>query len=352
MLSRARRRFKKITEEAAKVNNEATTGVLQQLPSGREVTEANVEEFDNAASGLADEAKGNESNVMKNAQTKVNDLSESTKNIENSLRSLFQYLSDGFDNLVKSTKGDKVAADLESLNNNLTEAVETGDPEQIEEETAKLDSFAKENLGEVDDKIKEETEGKGSVDIFTRIKPYLKVLGLAAILALLTIMFIKDTGCWKFSDGVKSRKITDFDFKNNKQYCSCSDSNDFATPQPLSSWCPPGVTKGSPTYVTCPPYNYPACTVKESSDGIYYGYYVSSPMGVLNTTLNQAGRAFRTVTGGVSNMFANIVLIITVLLVLFLIAKGATAEENGTTYYIIAAAVCAVGGFVYYRYKS
>lgn len=341
-----------IKQEIENINNAATTKVINGIPSGEGITQTNVEEFGEAANKLLDDAGGEESKVMGKAEAKADGLSESTKQIEKPLRSIFQYMSDGFDKLVKSMKGDKVAGELDALGDKLTESVKTKDPTKIKEAIGELDNYVSENLRDVDDKIKEETEGKSSVDNFTRIKPYLKVLGLAAILSLLTIFFMKDTGCWKFSDGVKSVKINDFDFKNNTQYCSCSDSDNFSTPQPLSSWCPPGVTKGSPTYVTCPPYNYPACTIKDNSSGIYYGYYVSSPMGVLNTTLNQAGRVFRGVTSGFSNMIANIILIITVLLVLFLVAKGATAEENGNTYYVIAGAVGAIGGYVYYIYKS
>lgn len=341
-----------IEERTEKAQNIVSQQVLEKLPSGKDVAVDDVKNFSDTSRELADEVGGAEEEVIRKAQGKVDSLSNDTKKIEKSMRSMFQYMSDSFDSMIKSVKGDKATDELNSLNNNLTEAIKTGDPEKIREATANLDSYVSENLTDVDDKIKENTEGKGSVDMFTRIKPYLKVLGLAAILALTTIMFMKDTGCWKFSNGVKSLKINDFDFKNNKQYCACSDSDNFSTPQPLSSWCPPGVKKGSPTYVTCEPYNYPACTVQESSDGLYYGYYVSSPMGVFNTALNQAGRAFRGVTYGFSNMIANIILIITVLLVLFMVAKGATAEEDGNTYYIIAAAIGAIGGGVYYKFKS
>ena len=192
-----------IKKKNEQVQNIVAQKVLGRLPSGENITVDNVEKISDASTALADEVEGAEENVIGKAQEKVDSLSTDTKKIEKSMRSMFQYMSDSFDSMIKSVKGDKATDELNSLNNNLTEAIKTGDPEKIREATANLDSYVSENLTDVDNIIKENTEGKGSVDMFTRIKPYLKVLGLAAILSLMTIMFMKDTGCWKFSNGVK-----------------------------------------------------------------------------------------------------------------------------------------------------
>ena len=140
---------------------------------------------------------------------------------------------------------------------------------------------------------------------------------------------MKEYGCWKWSGGAKSQKLNDFDFSkgNNKMYCSCSDTDNFDTPQPLTSWCPIEPGKGDPTYVTCPPYKYPACTIKSGLGGIYYSYYIASPLGVFNSLVNQTSKIIKKGGEGLIEIVKWIVVVICVFISLYFTYEGIVNEE-------------------------
>lgn len=118
----------------------------------------------------------------------------------------------------------------------------------------------------------------------------LKAVGFIGFMTVITSLIFSDTGCWAWVDGSKSSKLDIFDFNKNKEYCACSSSNPLVTPEPLDSWCPKNVPEGTPTYVTCAPWNKPVCTVDKNGKGLYYSYYQQSVSGLLNDLIKNGGK--------------------------------------------------------------
>lgn len=252
-------------------------------------------------------------------------MDEETANRLNlSMRPFFETMASKIESLIKDSSGEEKLTEFKNLESKLTEAVEKRDPKAYEEATKNLDSFIDESLGESKTALEEKTEGKGNLKNFSRIASFLKLLGIIGLLGLLTALFKMDNGCWKWNGGAKSQKINDFDFSKNgnKKFCACSDTSDFETPQPLSSWCPGGVSKGTPNYVTCPPYQYPVCTIKTDSSGIYYSYYLTSPLGVFNSLVNQTGKIIKAGGKGLLVIVKFAIVIICIFISLYFIYKG------------------------------
>ena len=264
-------------------------------------------------------------------------LEESAGNIDedagnrlnSSMRPFMEAMNSKIEDLIKENSGEAKFSQFKNLRDKVTEAVENKDPAAYEEATANLDSFIEEELGDSKTALEEKTEGRGNLKNFSRIASFLKLLGIIGLLGLLTVLFKMDNGCWKWTGGAKSQKLNDFDFSkdDNKKFCACSSTSNFVTPQPLNSWCPSGVSKGNPTYVTCPPYEYPTCTIKSDPSGIYYSYYIASPLGVFNSLVNQTTKIIKTGGKGILTIVKWAILIICIFISLYFIYEGIVTEE-------------------------
>lgn len=249
--------------------------------------------------------------------------------LNSSMRPYLEAMNSKIEDLIKENSGEDKFSQFKDLRAKVTEAVENKDADAFTEATENLDSFIEEELGSSKTALEEKTKGRGNLKNFARIMSFLKLVGIIGLLGLLTALFIMDNGCWKWTGGAKTQKINDFDFSkdDNKKFCACSNNSIFETPQPLSSWCPSGVSKGSPTYVTCPPYQYPACTIKEDPSGIYYSYYISSPLGVFNSLVNQTGKIIKTGGQGLLVFIRWAVVIVCVFISLYFTYLGFTEED-------------------------
>ena len=286
-------------------------------------------------------------------------LEESAGNIDedagnrlnSSMRPFLETMSSKIDSLIKNSAGADKFSQFKNLQAKVTEAVENKDPAAYEEATANLDSFIEESLGDSKTALEETTEGKGNLKNFSRIASFLKLLGIIGLLGLLTALFMMDNGCWKWTDGAKTQKLNDFNFSksDNKKFCACSDTSNFDTPQPLSSWCPSGVTKGTPTYVTCPPYQYPACTIKTDPSGIYYSYYIASPLGVFNSLVNQTSKIIKNAGQGLGLLVLVkwAVVIICIFISLYFTYLGFTKKEFIYAVGVLVMAGAASAGWIF-----
>lgn len=295
---------------------------------------------------LADNS-ATEGDILTGLDDAVNEIPDDAQaSLDGTMRPFFEAMSSKIDDLIKRASGSAKFNEYKRLQGKVTEAVESKDPDAYNAATKELDSFIEDSLKESKTSLSEKTEGRGNLKNFSRIISLLKLLGIIGLLGLLTVLFKMNDGCWKWQDGAKSLKITDFDFSDgdNKKFCSCSNTNDFETPQPLS-WCPSDVNKGSPTYVVCPPYNYPACTVKTDSSGIYYSYYITSPLGVFNSMVNQTSKVIKNAGSGIMNIVKWAVVVICVIATLYFGFSTFDTEEVGNRmYYGVATLLFAGGG--------
>ena len=288
--------------------------------------------------------------ILPKLEESASTIDEDAANLLNSsMRPFFEVMNSKIDYLIEKNSGKSKFSQFKALQYKVTKAVENKDPAAYEEATTNLDSFIEQELSESKTALEEKTEGRGNLIFFSRIESFLKLLGIAGILGLITTIFMMDNGCWEWTDGAKTKKINDFDFNtdNNKRFCACSDNNNFDTPQPLSSWCPSGITKGSPTYVTCPPYQYPACTINTDPSGIYYSYYTASPLGVFNSLVNQTSKVIKDTGQNILIYVKWAVVIICILIILYLIIVGLVEEDWLYAVGVLIMAVAATAGWIF-----
>jgi hypothetical protein len=319
-------------KENDRIQAESTGQILDslKLPDGVEPpSSADLGKLQEKSRSLA-ESVDKPGEILPRLEDSAGSIDEDTGNrLNSSLRPFLESMSSKIDSLIKDSAGKDKFSQFKKLQSKVTEAVENKNPDAYEEASKNLDSFIEDSLKETKTALEEKTEGKGNLKNFSRIASFLKLLGIIGLLGLLTALFMMDNGCWKWLGGAKSQKLNDFDFSkgNNKMYCSCSDTNNFDTPQPLTSWCPIGSGKGDPTYVTCPPYKYPACTIKTDPGGIYYSYYVASPLGVFNSLVNQTTKIIKKGGEGLIKIVKWIVVVICVFISLYFTYEGIVNEE-------------------------
>ena len=349
-----------LTPEEAKAretaNDEAqaqTTGkLLEALPEREGVdppTLKNINKLQDTTRELA-ESVDKPGDILPKLEESAGNIDEDAGNrLNSSMRPFLETMNSKIEDLIKENSGEAKFSQFKNLRDKVTDAVENKDPAAYEEATANLDSFIEEELGDSKTALEEKTEGRGNLKNFSRIASFLKLLGIIGLLGLLTALFMMDNGCWKWTGGAKTQKINDFDFSKdgNKKFCACSDTSNFDTPQPLSSWCPSGVTKGTPTYVTCPPYQYPDCTVKKDPSGIYYSYYIASPLGVFNSLVNQTSKIIKKGGQGLLVFVRWAVVIVCVFISLYFTYLGFTEEEWIYAIGVLVMAGAATAGWIF-----
>ena len=294
----------------------------------------------------------NEYSVLENSKSIKLEDNPNIKDANISLRGQLNAVAKHFRNSIERIKGKETVKEYDIKQNNYKNAVENGSEIEIKQAKLESDEFAEKNLKEVDEEIATKTKSKGTKSKqLSKILPILKLIGIAGIIGLLAIIFHEDDGCWKIVGGVKQVKINDFDFSgDNKKYCSCSDNNNFSTPEPLSSWCPDNVSRPEPTYVTCPPYQNLACTKDQfKDDSIYYSYYITSPLGVLNTVINTGTKLAKDVFSGVKNVAKYVIPFLSLLTILWLILKQVDKKFN-YMYLIIYLIIflIGIGGYLFF----
>lgn len=245
--------------------------------------------------------------------------------LDASMRPFFENMTAEIKSLIEKTSGKEQLAKMEDLEAKVTQAIRARNPVAYKNSTAAVDSFIDNELDDSTTALKEKTAGRGNLKNFSRVFSFLKIAGIFGIIGLLAILAKSNNGCWKWDGGAKTQKINDFDFTkdDNRKFCACSDTNNFETPQPLSSWCPSGVSDGSPTYVTCPPYQYPVCTIKTDSSGIYYSFYIATPLSEFNSMVNQTGKIIRNSNNlfNFRGIIKDVVVVISLFLSLYFIYK-------------------------------
>lgn len=331
---------------------QATGQIVQSLdlPEGVDrATSKDLNKIQDASRDLA-ESVDKPGEILPKLEESAGNIDEDAGNrLNTSMRPFLETMNSKIEDLIKENSGEAKFSQFKNLRDKVTEAVENKDPAAYEEATANLDSFIEEELGESKTALEEKTEGRGNLKNFSRIASFLKLLGIIGLLGLLTALFMMDNGCWKWTGGAKTQKINDFDFSkdDNKKFCACSDTSNFDTPQPLSSWCPSGVTKGTPTYVTCPPYQYPACTIKTDPSGVYYSYYIASPLGVFNSLVNQTTKIIKKGEQGLLVFVKWAIVIICILISLYFTYLGFTEEEWLYAVGVLAMSVAATGSWIF-----
>ena len=339
-------------EENDRAQAEATGQILQSFdpPEGVDPPSSkDLNQLQDTSRDLA-ESVDKPGEILPKLEASAGNIDEDAGNrLNSSMRPFLETMNSKIEDLIKENSGEAKFSQFKNLRDKVTEAVENKDPAAYEKATANLDSFIEEELGESKTALEEKTEGRGNLKNFSRLASFLKLLGIIGLLGLLTALFMMDNGCWKWTGGAKTQKINDFDFSKdgNRKFCACSDTSNFDTPQPLSSWCPSGVTKGTPTYVTCPPYQYPACTVKTDPSGIYYSYYIASPLGVFNSLVNQTTKIIKKGGKGLLNIVRWAVVIICIFISLYFTYLGFTEEEWLYAVGVLVMAAAATAGWIF-----
>lgn len=338
--------------ENDKAQAQATGEILQSLKLPEGVDPPSGEDLNKLQDTSRDlaESVGKPGEILPKLEESAGKIDEDAANrLNSSMRPFLESMSSKIDSLIKDSAGADKFSQFKELQDKVTEAVENKDPAAYEKATANLDSFIEESLSDSKTALEEKTEGRGNLKNFSRIASFLKLLGIIGLLGLLTALFMMDNGCWKWTGGAKTQKLNDFDFSkdDNKKFCACSDTSNFDTPQPLSSWCPSGVAKGTPTYVTCPPYQYPACTIKSDPSGIYYSYYIASPLSVFNSLVNQTTKIIKNSASGLLVFLRWAVVIICVFISLYFTFLGFTEEEWIYAVGVVIMAVAATVGWIF-----
>lgn len=335
-----------------KAQAQATGEIVQslELPEGVDPPSSeDLNKLQDTSRELADSVD-TPGDILPKLDASAGNIDEDAGNrLNSSMRPFLETMNSKIEDLIKENSGEAKFSQFKDLRDKVTDAVENKDPAAYEEATANLDSFIEEELGDSKTALEEKTEGRGNLKNFSRLASFLKLLGIIGLLGLLTALFMMDNGCWKWTGGAKTQKINDFDFSKdgNKKFCACSDTSNFNTPQPLSSWCRSGVTKGTPTYVTCPPYQYPACTVKKDPSGIYYSYYIASPLGVFNSLVNQTTKIIKKTGQGLLVFVRWAVVIICIFISLYFTYLGFTEEEWLYAVGVLVMAAAATAGWIF-----
>ena len=337
--------------ENDRVQATATSDIINslKLPDGSELSSReDINKLQDTSRSLAESVE-TPGQILPKLKESAASIDEDVGNrLNSSFRPFLETMSSKIESLIKDNSGEAKLTEFKNLQNKVTEAVENKDPATYEEATVNLDSFIEESLGESKTALEEKTEGRGNLKNFSRISSFLKLVGIIGLLGLLTGIFMMDNGCWRWSGGAKTQKLNDFDFSkdDNKKFCACSNTSDFDTPIPLSSWCPNGISKGNPTYVTCPPYQYPKCTIKTDPSGIYYSYYITSPLGIFNTLVNQTTKIVKKTGTGVMTFIRWGILILGILMGLYLLFNGVI--DGRVSYYIMAIIIAILSGLGFY----
>ena len=338
--------------ENDKAQAQATGEIVQsiELPEGVDPPSiGDLNKLQDTSRELADSVD-NPGDILSKLEESAGNIDEDAGNrLNSSMRPFLETMNFKIEDLIKENSGEAKFSQFKDLRDKVTDAVENKDSSAYEKATANLDSFIEEELGDSKTALEEKTEGRGNLKNFSRLASFLKLLGIIGLLGLLTALFMMDNGCWKWTDGAKTQKINDFNFSKdgNKKFCACSDTSNFDTPQPLSSWCPSGVTKGTPTYVTCPPYQYPACTVKTDPSGIYYSYYIASPLGVFNSMVNQTSKVIKKSGQGLLVFVRWAIVIVCVFISLYFTYLGFTEEEWIYAIGVLVLAGAATAGWIF-----
>lgn len=322
-------RIKKKNDTAQEKAAEEIVQELKQPEGGDPASSKDLKTLQETSRNLSESAD-NPGDILPNLEESARNIDEDAGDrLNSSMRPFLETMNSKIEDLIKENSGEAKFSQFKNLRDKVTEAVKNKDPAAYEEATANLDSFIEEELGDSKTALEEKTEGRGNLKNFSRIASFLKLLGIIGLLGLLTALFMMDNGCWKWTGGAKTQKINDFDFSKhgNKRFCACSDTSDFDTPQPLSDWCPDNVRKGRPTYVTCKPYQYPACTIKSDPAGVYYSYYITSPLGVFNTLVNQTTKIIKKGAQGLLVFVKWAVVLICVFISLYFTYEGIIEKE-------------------------
>ena len=170
--------------------------------------------------------------------------------------------------------------------------------------------------------------GAGSLRNSIRLRTYLKYGTVAGIIGFLAYLLITETGCWQSINGTKSLKVsptwkwTD----ENRKYCTCGDGDDnfLIGAQQCTKPKPPDWSSGSAWYVTCLPNLNKQCT---RINGITYGWYKSTPIGLVNTLIKQSEKVGKAATQGLLYMVKWAVVIVCGLISLYLAWQGVWEKE-------------------------
>lgn len=184
-----------------------------------------------------------------------------------------------------------------------------------------------------------------------------KIGTIFAMMIFIVHWFSQDTGCWEYQGGAKTRKLNlGFPFNStNAGYCTCSANSAMSTAEPVETWCSSAmeaagksqIESGDEWYVTCPPYKETACNVSPTNpDGIFYSYYISSPIGIWNSACNQLSKAGKGAGNSILTIVKYGIIIICIFISLFFVYKSITEKQLLYLIGILPTAGVGVGGYL------
>ena len=310
------------------------------------LTPEDLEAVDDAATDLANEA-GNEPDSILQQDTPPSMEGDSGDNANARLRPFMEWATDRYSQFVESRLPSDKLAEYKKLQNDMEEAAKDKSSDNFKTAREAMEKFIDDNFGDIKDAMRERSDNPPDPKKWEVAKAFLKLLGIFGVLGGLAWFFSKNNGCWKVEGGAMSEKINVFDFSKKPQYCACGPNSATVTNldecEKVYKRDPP-----EPGYVTCPDWSYPACTVMDgdgnlNADGIYYLYYVTSPIGEWNNIVNQGGKLTKKAGEGLLKIVQWGILIGSLLMAMFLAYQGVQKKSGAISYYVMAGVLLLVG---------
>ena len=339
------------TRRNAKRKRDSELGAVLANSTGGKIPRATPEDLatvSNAATKMAAEAEsagGPDHLVAQDTPSSMQ--GETGDNANARLRPFMEWAADRYSDFVESRLPSDKLAEYKRLQDAMEEAAKGQDAGKFKTAREAMEKFVDDNFGDIKDAMRERSDNPPDPKRWEAFITFLKLAGIFGVLGGIAWFFSKNNGCWKVEGGAMSEQINVFDFSQNPQYCSCGP--DSATVTNLDA-CGDVHKKDPPDpwFVTCPEWCYPACTVMDddgnlNADGIYYMYYITSPIGEWNNIVNQGAKLAK---GGGKGLLAIAqwgILIGSLLMAMFLAFQGVQKKSGAISYYVMAGVLIIVG---------
>lgn len=312
-----------------------------------QVTPEQLDKLNTQAVSIGRDLTNNPGDIVKT--TTPDTISTADANALNGrLRPFLELAANRYGDFVKSRLSKSKLAEYNKLQTALQDAVNDKNPDAFEKARAAMDKFIDNNFDDIKGDMRRRMDEPPDPKKWEVMKTILKLAGLAGILGGIAWFFSKNDGCWMWEGGAKSRKLEWADWSTTPYLCACSgDDVLISKGEPCPS---PAPSPDKPNY---PPCNGEAdCTVKDGSkindDGIFYSYYVTSPLGEWNNIVNQSNKLGKNVGEGLLTIAKWGILIGSLLMAIFLAYQGVQKKSGAISYYLMAGVLLLIGSLGYW----
>jgi len=335
-------RRRAITETAVP----ATGDLANALPGDNPpVTPEQLNALSDATVKRGREITGDASGDVVNTET-PNTIEDADADALNArLRPFLELAARRYGDFVESRLPKSKLAEYRKLQNAMKDAVDKKNSGDFDTARAAMDKFIDDNFDDIKNDMRRKMDEPPDPKKWEVMKVILEIAKLAGIIGALAWFFSKNDGCWMWEGGAKSRKLEWADFSKKPDLCACSADDNLVS---KGKKCPkPTPKKGKPNYPPCPPNEELGCTVRDGSkineDGIFYSYYVTSPLGEWNNVVNQSHKLSKGAGEGLLTIARWSILIGSLLAAMFLAYQGVQKKSGAISYYIMSGILLLVG---------